>query len=177
MITDATAPTLPPYAVAGDVLTAAFWNTNVRDNISALSGVFSYGRGIVAFATDSTQTSLSTSTVDISGLSVTWTAVAGQNYLVLACVAGLIKQTNLGNVRFTITDGSNNVKATHFDELAVNETEARSILFEVIKNARAGSTTRKLRQITAAAGGVFNRGDVADNFTFIAIIDLGNTTI
>jgi len=161
--------TTPGTAVAGEVLTAAFWNTNVRDNMNSVAN------GLLNFAVTNTQTSLSTTLADITGLSVTWTAEASHNYLVLGCVSGLIKQTNAGTFTLTITDSSNVVKNTFFQEFAVNETFARSWVFEWIRNAPAGTVTRKMRQVTSAAGGVFNRADVSDNVSYIAVLDLGNT--
>ena len=164
--------TTPSTASVGGALTAALWNSDVRDNLEAIS------RGIIVYAAMGTQTGLSTTLVDISGLSVTWTAKAGQNYLVLANVSGTVKQTNSGGVIYQLTDGSNTVKDRIYQVLAADATMSKATMWEFIRNASAGSTTRKIRQLADNSGGVFNRSDVSDNLsTFIVVFDLGNTTV
>jgi hypothetical protein len=58
--------TTPGTAVAGDVLTAAFWNLNVRDNLNA---IYTAGTNVV-MGTDSTATSITSTTLTDTGLSV-----------------------------------------------------------------------------------------------------------
>jgi hypothetical protein len=58
--------TTPGTAVAGDVLTAAFWNLNVRDNLNAM---YTAGTNVV-MGTDSTATSITSTTLTDTGLSV-----------------------------------------------------------------------------------------------------------
>jgi hypothetical protein len=67
--------TTPGTAVAGDVLTAAFWNSNVRDNSTALP------RGLVAEDTStSTQTLVNGTNADITGLTLTTTFQQNRSY-------------------------------------------------------------------------------------------------
>ena len=154
----------------GDVLransgTAAY--NNVIGNINALS------RGLLEYTATTTQTNFSTTTADL--LTRTWTAVEGENYLVVGVIGGIVKQTNAGNFTVSITDGANVAKATWVQGLAVDATVGAAYVCEFIRNATAGSTTRKLRHLSGTAGGVFNRGDLdANTLTFLAVIALGN---
>ena len=67
--------TTPGTATAGSVLTASFWNTNVRDNTTSLP------RGLVAEDTStSTQVLLNGVAADITGLSLTATFVQNRTY-------------------------------------------------------------------------------------------------
>ena len=154
----------------GDVLransgTAAY--NNVIGNINALS------RGLLKYTATTAQTTFSTTTADL--LTRTWTAVEGENYLVMGVIGGILKQTNAGNFTVSITDGANVAKAKWIQSLAIDQSVGAAYVWEFIRNATAGSTTRKLRHLSGSAGGVFNRGDLgATDMTFLAVLALGN---
>ena len=72
--------TTPGTATAGEVLTAAFWNTNVRDNTTAVKEAAFY----IATATRTTDYSISTnllaSAADVFSSDLTFTAESGKLY-------------------------------------------------------------------------------------------------
>lgn len=68
--------TTPGTAIAGDVLTASFWNLQVRDNLSDLQTRVVAARASqvnVVMGTDSTTTSIASTTLTDTGLSVSIT--------------------------------------------------------------------------------------------------------
>jgi hypothetical protein len=72
--------TTPGTATAGEVLTAAFWNENVRDNFNALNTV-----GFLMGSASSTQTG--SANTDMTYDAATLTVTAG-SWLVLAALSG-----------------------------------------------------------------------------------------
>ena len=62
--------TTPGTATAGEVLTAAYWNTNVRDNTNAINDALKNVQGTAVTVTASTT---STSLVDTTGMSTSIT--------------------------------------------------------------------------------------------------------
>lgn len=113
--------TTPGTAVAGDVLTAAFWNLNVRDNLNA---IYTAGTNVV-MGTDSTATSIASTTLTDTGLSVAitpssatskiliWTYVPLQSFRVdtannagIALVRNSTVIANTGGVQVGMTGGS-----------------------------------------------------------------------
>ena len=106
--------------------------------------------GQVGSATTSTATtSISSSYSDLTGLSVTWTAVANRRYKVTGYSD--LSSTSASIARLAITDGSANVKAQAQQALAANDVAAQTV-FEVFTGT-AGSTTRKLRGLVTAGTG------------------------
>jgi hypothetical protein len=106
--------------------------------------------GQVASATTSTATtSISSSYSDLTGLSVTWTAVANRRYKVTGYSD--LSSTSASIARLAITDGSANVKAQAQQALAANDVAAQTV-FELFTGT-AGSTTRKLRGLVTAGTG------------------------
>jgi hypothetical protein len=161
----------PGTVVAGSVLTATRYNNEIVGNLNSLA------RGLIAYESNNTQTSLSTAVADITNLSVTFNTEADHNYLVISCVTGIIKQTNAGTVFFTITDGSNNQVSAWYEQFAVDQTVSKAWIIDWIINPGVTTPTRKVRQLSSSAGGLFNRGDVGDNQTFLAVLDLGNNAV
>jgi hypothetical protein len=155
--------TTPGTAVAGDVLTAARWNTDVRDNSNSLS------RGIVAKITQTSDYSLTTSTTDVTGLSVTWTAESNRIYLV-KMISYASKGTNNGNFNLFLTDSSNNSK----QEASWSHFGTPSFFFahiEVYETGLSGSITRKIRGNLSTAGGTLSGGTTFPRQMFV--IDMG----
>jgi hypothetical protein len=117
----------------------ASWGDQVRDNFEALP------RGVMGRATKSTdQTAIST-VVDLSGLSVTWTAVTGRLYRISYSVTYL-KNTAAGLLRTQVTTSANAIVRLHLDyapTAATYYTHAGSVLV----TPSAGSVTYKLRAV------------------------------
>lgn len=86
--------TTPGTAVAGDVLTAAFWNLNVRDNLNA---IYTAGTNVV-MGTDSTPTSIASTTLTDIGLSVSITpSSATSKILIWTYVPAQTFRTDVAN--------------------------------------------------------------------------------
>ena len=136
--------TTPGTAVAGDVLTAARWNTDVRDNTLSLA------RGIVARATiTNSQNTTSASPVDVTNATVTWTAESNRLYKV-SFTTYMTKFNAAGNVVLLITDGSNVQKQnrdTYFD----GATTYQHGFIWVVETGLSGSITRKIRFATSTS--------------------------
>lgn len=80
--------TTPGTAVAGDVLTAAFWNSNVRDNLAVLRAISNVQS---ATSTDASYTQASTTYSDVTNMTVTITPVFSTSKILL------IVSANFGN--------------------------------------------------------------------------------
>jgi len=121
---------------ADDVLTAA--------NMNLLP------RGVMAYAqVTANQTGIST-VVDLTSLTVTFTAVAGRRYRITGF--GLITQrTGTGTATMTITNSANVQQAAAQSRLtgADNEMQTATPMFVVVPGA--GSITYKLRLTTNAS--------------------------
>ena len=101
--------TTPGTATAGEVLTAAFWNTNVRDNTNELYG--SIRR--LGYVTRTTDYSITANTVgaatDLFSSDLTFTAIAATAYRVEFYCPYLSTGTGAGdNARIHLCDGSGN---------------------------------------------------------------------
>jgi hypothetical protein len=134
-------PTLPGDFTPGDVLAAA--------DMNALPG------GVVGFSTKSSDQSVTggAGAVDITGMSVTFTALAGRRYKISATisVAGasdnarwvcdFIKgaSTNVGILgRFESTDGGNDGRWT-FSGFALDSPSAGSVTYKLAASREAGT--------------------------------------
>lgn len=126
--------------------------------------------GEMAFAqVTAAQTGLST-TVDLTGLSVTFTAVANRKIITTLWIGQWQNITTAGQSSMWIADGANNPKA-----IASFQTDAVPTMAQLIAQARetttAGSITRKGRG-SATAGTISITGS-ATQPNFILIEDLG----
>ena len=136
--------TTPGTAVAGNVLTAAQWNSDVRDNSLSLA------RGIVARATITTsQNTTSSLATDITGATVTWTAESNRLYKI-SFTTYMTKATNAGNAELLITDASNNVKQIR-DTYFYGVTTFQHGFIYVVETGLSGSVTRKVRFLTTTS--------------------------
>lgn len=126
--------------------------------------------GIVGKAAKTTATTLSTTTADISGLTVTWTAVSTRLYRI--SFTAIARTTSAGNIYVTafITDGSNNAK--QYIRNGATTTDMRFGLSGfVYESGLSGSVTRKMR--VAMSSGTGEIEATADFPTQFIIEDLG----
>jgi hypothetical protein len=159
--------TTPGTATAGQVLTAAFWNTNVRDNSVALP------RGYIGLTTLATSFSTSsTSYVDVTGLSVTFTAEANRRYLVTLQYA---MTNNSANVcQCVINDGTNDLSEGY--SVQVSNVILSSHIFAVTTPA-AGSVTYKVRiKVAGGTGEMYGSSTRASLASRLIVTDIGSTT-
>jgi hypothetical protein len=156
--------TTPGTATAGEVLTAAFWNTNVRDNSNALS------RGVIAVATRTTSQGSITSIVDLTDMTLTITAEANRRYLVTGYSTAI--SSVAGDYINMDIYASGNFKQRAGD---ISTTNAVSVsLFAMYYDVPgAGSITYKLRMFRTGTGTVTANPETAQ--MFITVIDAGST--
>jgi hypothetical protein len=127
--------------------------------------------GVVAFADKTAdQTGIGAGPVDVTGLSVTWTAVSTRYYRVSVYLAPIRQRTAAGIVVPVITDGSNNVKTQANVSLGIDG--FTSMVIADIETGLSGSTTRKLR-IGTTAGTVEVLAATAGEGNYIVVEDLG----
>lgn len=104
--------TTPNTVTSSDVLTAALWNTQIRDNFESMP------RGVVGKATQTTAQIISSGTItDITGLSVSWTATTTRLYL----TTFVLMLNNLGAASTTpytayLRDASGTVKSMTYGD-------------------------------------------------------------
>jgi hypothetical protein len=125
------------------VLTAAFWNTNVRDNSLALP------RGYVGLTTLATTfTTTSGSPVDVTGLSITFTAEASRRYKISVFHTGTNSGTNANQIY--IVRGATGLAETFTPNIpstvggqtfAVDSPTAGSVTYKVQLSTSGGTGT------------------------------------
>jgi hypothetical protein len=141
-----------PNTVSGsDTLTAALWNTQIRDNFESLP------RGVVGRAQSITnQTGIGAPNVDVTGLTVTWTATASRLYLTT-----VFFQTSQSAVSATMTALICNQSNGLYQQFMtyVNATSTNPVFMQVYETGLSGSQTRKAR--VAVTGGTMQvNGDI-----------------
>lgn len=127
--------------------------------------------GRVATATMTTATSAVTTVVDITGATVTWTAVANRRYKISLLVR---TESSVANDKSTvsITDASNVIlTATDRAHAVVNTGEPHHVFWE--ETIAAGSTTRKGRVVRLSGTGnvKINAGAALPNY--MTVDDMG----
>jgi len=142
------------FPVAGDVLTAAEYNK--------------LPRGIMGVATLTSNTAAISSVTDV-GLSLTFTAVTGRQYVAKWYLPECQQATTAGTTQVYITDSGNTVLSrTVFDVLS---TTAAYFMAGSYAFTGSGSTTLKLRILTSA-GTVTVKGAASD-INLFTIEDVG----
>lgn len=110
-----------------------------------------WGRVGSAVATTN-QTSIGSSAVDVTSLSVTWTAVANRYYQTTVIIPVFSQLTLDGIVNLRITDGSSNIKQSVNLQAAAG-TDVNIGGFVLESNIATGSATRKARILTTSGSG------------------------
>jgi hypothetical protein len=102
--------TTPGTAVAGDVLTAAFWNLNVRDNLNA---IYTSGTNVV-MGTDSTTTTIASTTLTDIGLSVAITPTSATSKVLVWCFVPFqsFRSTDANNAGISVLRNSTVLNST-----------------------------------------------------------------
>ena len=106
--------------------------------------------GVCGKAAKTTATSVTTTTADVSGLSVTWTAASDRLYRI--SVSAIARTTAAGTIYINvfITDGSNNEK--QYIRNGATTTDMRFGLSGfVYESGLSGSVTRKIRVSCSAS--------------------------
>lgn len=155
--------TTPGTAVAGDVLTAAFWNEQVRDNQAYLkTEVDDITASIkrLAFIERTTnytinQTSISAAS-DVFSSDLTWTA-DGSTYIVE--FFGLVGTVANQFTKVFMTDGGNNGRGALAVIYFGNETGVQAVYARKYYTPSAGSVTINVRATVPSGSTSINAGD------------------
>jgi hypothetical protein len=167
-------PTIPPnHLPLARVTVAAGATTIVAANITSLRTLvrpWNVAWGRVASATATVDQTPITTVVDATGLSVTFTAVAGRLYQAVSY--GLFSSTTADNVvRLDICNASNTVLRRGSCHIAVASAGAQATA-QVTLSGLSGSTTIKCRTQRWAGSGTITLANSADNGS-LEIFDVG----
>jgi len=139
--------TTPATVTTSQLMTAAFWNTQVRDNLSFIDG-----RRVGYAVVTTGQTGIGTSQTDLTGLSVTFTAATGRYYKVKA---GLTFVRGAGSPTAAIAQIKEGDGSPVYQEIFVETPSTsyslsveRSVILQTGVDLTAGSETVK---VSAAA--------------------------
>lgn len=116
------------------------------------------------------QNSIGSTVVDVTSLSVTWTAVANRYYQTTVIIPVFSQSTSTGIVNLQITDATPTTKQS-INLTADAGTDVNISGFVIESNIAAGSATRKARIATTAGSGIITAGST--NVPTIIVEDLG----
>jgi hypothetical protein len=144
------------FPTAGDTLTAAQYNL--------------LPRGVVGYATQLSSQGSITTEVDLTGLTVTWTAVAGRLYR--ASFRGPLSSTvGTDRIQLKLTTSANTQLASQV--MIPNQTSNIIFSSDYFGTPSAGSTTWKLRALRATGSGTVTMGASATDLAHLLIEDVG----
>jgi hypothetical protein len=120
----------------------------VDTNVALSSRMNAFPGGVVAWDTGSAQSGVGSTTTDITGLTVTFTAEVSRLYRTTLVIARLDQITTAGTVNATIATGANVALAVFSTSIAAGQFgNIAAVHFE---SGISGSTTRKGRLATTA---------------------------
>lgn len=126
--------------------------------------------GIQGVATVTASQTGITTEVDVTSLTVTWTAVANRRICCRVHLQQLVQNTSNGEVQIKVTDASNVViNQARINLIAATNLPGSVLTYE--SGITAGSTTRKVRALTSA--GTLNIGAAATAPMILTVEDLG----
>lgn len=147
--------TTPGTATAGEVLTAAFWNLNVRDNLNELY----VGEKELVYATGNGDQSTAATTF-ATGVEIfadqTFTA-DGTRHLVELFIPAIQNTSTTGLAYFELSDGGSNSLGRLAHTLNLGSAQAGPIYAKYYYTPAAGSVTLNVR-VYVSAGNVFVYG-------------------
>jgi hypothetical protein len=126
-----------------------------------------FPRGVMGYALSTTNSAFSTTVVDITGMSITFTAVA--NRLYEATFSATIDQNSSATLSLYLTDGSNNVQ-NYYQNSAPASINIQT--FSYLFTSTAGSITRKVRTNISGGAATVLHGSNTFAYSFV-IKDLG----
>ena len=155
--------TTPGTAVAGDVLTAAFWNLNVRDNLNELY----VGEKELVYATGNGDQSTSATTI-ATGVEIfadqTFTS-DGSRHLVELFIPGIQTTSTANNARFELTDGGTTGLGRLCEPYQPASSTTGPIYVKYYYTPAAGSVTLNVRAFVSG-GNVFVYGGAGGSGTY-----------
>ena len=161
--------TTPGTATAGEVLTAAFWNTNVRDNSNALPrGVLGKASLATAFTTSATHTAYQD-----TGLTASVT-YENNRILRVSCMAQYYPSGGLQGINIRLIRTATTMSQHQITADALNATASTAGFVECFITTASATTETFKVQISAAVSNtaVTQYGD--GNFTrYFIVEDIG----
>jgi len=149
---------------------SAWVEVNDLDNLGAAPAAIP--RGLIAETKKTvTQNFTSSSPADVTGLSLTWTAESNRLYL-LALNMVCAKDFNPGIGSISITDASNNVKATSLHTSTSAFVFFFTVYLTTYETGLSGSQTRKVRVATTSSNLDAPTASVTQPATFM-VFDMG----
>ena len=127
-----------------------------------------FPRGVMGYYVSTANSAITTTTTDVTGASITFTAEANRLYRALFCCDFSIN-TAASITGFYITDSSNTILQS-IAEVA-NQNGYSQVTLQFLFTASAGSVTRKIRCDTSAGSGTI-RGTSTGVYMF-SIEDIG----
>jgi hypothetical protein len=169
-------PAVPDGCLAlARVEVAALASSIVDADITALAGLargssWNQAWGEVAYASTTTAQNGVTTTVDLTGLSVTFTAVPGRKYRTTLYVSRVAKNTAAGAASASITDATPTDLSLVSNSLAASE--LGQLLVQLRETGLSGSITRKGRIATSGANDL-DVQSATSRPSFIMVEDIG----
>lgn len=136
--------------------------------------MLSLPRGTMAYASRTTSQLNITTVTDLTGLSVTWTAISGRRYRVT--FKGEITGTVTNDLLVVyLTDGSNAqvARAVVHNPTITNAGYMNVVLPHIEPTTLSGSITRKVRIERNQGTGNFSLNATADNIAYLLVEDIG----
>jgi hypothetical protein len=128
-----------------------------------------FPRGVMQYVKSTANATVTTTTIDVTAMTVSFTAVA--NRLYRATFEGFFSVGSPSQNQFFITDGSNNQLDQMYQDTAAGA--FAPVCFQYIFTTTAGSKTIKVRA-TTSAGTMTLYGATADNRSYSFMVeDLG----
>jgi hypothetical protein len=159
--------TTPGTATAGEVLTAAFWNTNVRDNADALY----QSAKRLGFVQSTSSYSVNQTTVagasNVFSSSITFTAAGSTAYRVEFFCGGILTAVASNSaVIVHLVDGSGNAITRLCVAGSGNGTNAANYAASPVYfyTPSAGSITLNIRATYSAGVGTLNAGNATNDY-------------
>jgi hypothetical protein len=125
--------------------------------------------GKVALATSTAAQSGISTVQDITGMSVTFTAIAGRQYKITMFLPQMNGTVPGDRTRIDITDGSNTLLAAVYNQVLTN---GHSINFTYLRTA-SGSVTYKGRMARDVGTGTVSTYADGDSIRFLLVEDIG----
>jgi hypothetical protein len=163
-----TSSTRPASPFEGQVIYETDTDKVLVYNGSAWYANWNLPWGIIGKGTNTSSQQITTSTADVTNLSVTWTAVTGRQYKYTVFLPNVNPAAN-STMIVTITDGSNTVKTTNRFS---NETSFRyTATYVFLEASLSGSVTRKVRAYMDNSTQTINND--SDATTLFLVEDIG----
>jgi len=152
---------------SGAILTAAQMNNLPWGVVTATAGGTS-GSGYVRNTT--TSVSIPTAATDISGMTISWTAISTRIYRITVTLSDIFSTSGMSPFLIDVTDASNNTKYQSRLTLPAGETNNMTVSY--VETGLTGTILRKVRTTGVTNTGTFNT-NVAASLSVFSIEDIG----